>query len=604
MKACRYFIWVILGSAISSDLSAETGYSRDSLRTAISILQTQDQNKNRDSLLSIYHNELIEKLNYGGLPEVDEALGDFEKAQKGFIWPVSEAFLLRAKARINEKKGDYLKAIDQYHRAVELMQNQNYTGEHLAYTYVLLAYCVLNNGDADEAWELFETSTKYSREVEDKSILIWALDFFGDNTLFRAKELSDYEKALDYYKQVEQLLPESKVENQISNNLQGQAKVYELMGNSSKAEEYRQRALNHAQSLDPPNYFNIYQIYTDWARASLKKGQTTKAIDFQQMALKAAKDFGFLEMVNRAIFDLYQLQKETGDTENALLTLEQYMVLEDSLKRTEVNEKYAELSREYEFEKQQKVIKTLENKNLKYSLAVLGVLLLAGGIILWLQAKSKSKIALLNDNLQERNREVEEALYEGKKLERRRVSDQLHDHIATKISALKWQVEAREEELPSAFYSPLVSNLESLYEDVRGLAHELRPLEFLDKGLKVATEELLGSVAAGSQAEFQVEVDDLIMTISKSLQYHLYQFVMELTTNLQKHSSPSRVKLEMKLEANHVLLHFENDGLLSTGPLKEGQGLRNIRNKVSEYGGDIEFQKTDRFTVQIAIPLV
>jgi signal transduction histidine kinase len=398
---------------------------------------------------------------------------------------------------------------------------------------------MLNSGNEAECWRLFKEAEPEALKLKNSSHAIWILDFYGDNTLFHAKTKADYEKALAYYKRVEELLPNSLIKNQIPNNLQGQAAVYELLKNKEKAREYRAKALEQAKLI--PNYFVQFFIYSDYAKAAEEERNYTEAINYRELAIAAADSQGYLEFLDRGYYELYLTYKESGDPAKALAALEEYLVLEDSLKRQEVNEKYAELNGKYEFEKNQLAIRNLENKTLRYGLITLAVILLAGLLLLLLQNRSKKKIAELNKRLSQRNKEVEEALYEGKKLERRRVSEKLHDSIATKISALKWKVEAREDQIEPNLYHSMVNELQNLYEDVRGMAHELRPLEFLDKGLELAIQELFSDLQEKSEASFEVILSPEIDQLEKSLQYHLYQFIAELCTNLKKHAKPKRV---------------------------------------------------------------
>jgi signal transduction histidine kinase len=581
---------------------SETGLSRDSLARAIEYLETQPQTLVRDTTLMYYYNDLCEKSIFGNDPLADERLERFNRAWKKSSWPIGEALYLRAVGKKYDKLGQYEKAVESYHGALKIMEEHKSAPEHVVYTKILLGFVMLNNGNEEECLRLFKEAEPFALQLENTSHAIWIIDFYGDNTLFHAKGKEDYEKALAYYKRVEELLPNSLIKNQIPNNLQGQAAVYELLNNKEKAEEYRARALLEAKLI--PNYFVLFNIYTDYADAEIENGNYPKAIEYRKLAIAAADSQQYLEFVNRAHYELYHTYKQSGDIRNALATLEYYQILEDSLKRREVNEKYAELNKKYEFEKQQLAISDLQNKNLKYGLMALVVTILGGILLLFFQARTKKKIAELNDQLSQRNREVEEALYEGKQLERRRVSDKLHDSIATKLSALKWRVEASEGKMENSIYTPLVAELEKLYEDVRSMAHELRPLEFLDKGLKAATEQLFASIAGQSNAVFEIEIDEKVGKINKSLQYHVYQFVMELCTNMQKHSRPSKVSFLMQIIDDHISIRFKNDGLLNEKPLKEGQGLRNIRTKVSHYGGNVRIEKDENFDLEINIPLV
>ena len=601
MKPEKSTVLILVLLLVSLFARAETGFSRDSLVTAIGILEQQKPSLGRDSVLMYYYNDLCEKSIFGNDPKADERLERFYEAQKRNLWPIGEGLYLRAVGKKYDRDGQYEKAVESYLAALKIMEANNSAPEHIVYTKILLGFVMLNNGDEEECWRLFKEAEPAAMQLENSSHAIWIIDFYADNTLFHAKTKADYEKALAYYKRVEELLPKSLIKNQIPNNLQGQAAVYELLNNKEKAAEYRAKALEQAKLI--PNYFVQFNIYTDYAAAAQEAGNYQKAIDYRRLAIAAADSQQYLEFINRAYYELYLTYKASGDPGEALGALEQYLVLEDSLKRQEVNEKYAELSQQYEFEKQQVAIKNLENKNLRIWLIMLGLTLLAGLLILLLQTRSKRRIRYLNEELEKRNREVEEALYEGKKLERRRVSDRLHDSIATKISALKWKVEALEEKTDPELYDTLVNELQNLYEDVRGMAHEIRPLEFLDKGLKAATEEIVTNIKEHSHIQFNLAISEDISNLNKSLQYHIYQWVMELCLNMQKHARPTRVSCNMHLEGQTFVLNFENDGILTDKPLKEGQGLRNIRSKVDEYNGNMQVSKSELFQLKIAVPV-
>lgn len=554
----------------------------------------------RDTILMYYFNDLCEKSIYANDPKADERLEVFKRAQEKSPWPNAKGLYLRALGKKYDRDGDYQKALECYHEALAIFEKNKGNPEHMVYTKIMLGFVMLNSGDEKECWRLFKEAEPYALKLKNTSHAIWIIDFFADNTLYHAKNEADYKKALAYYKRVEELLPNSLIENQIPNNLQGQAAVYKLLGDKEKSKEYRARALVEAKKI--PIYFVLYQIYQDYAFDEQENANFKKALEYRQLAINAADSMGYLEFKNRSIYDLYETFKASGDAKNALKTLEEYLILEDSLKRQEVNEKYAELSQQYEFEKQQVAIKSLENKNLRYGILALAVTLIGGVSFLVYQNRSKKKIRTLNLQLSLRNKEVEEALYEGKKIERRRVSDRLHDHIATKVSALKWKVEASETKMDKDVYEPLVNELEKIYEDIRSMAHALRPLEFLDLGLKLATEELFKNLAEKSNAQYELEIDEAVDTLNKSLQYHVYQMITELCTNLKKHAKPDEVSFKMLVNPSNLKVTIANNGLLSTH-WKEGQGIRNLKQKLAEYKGEIKVEVDQFFKVDMSIPL-
>ena len=578
-------------------------FTEDQLVQEIEKLENATSSFSRDSLLVLYYNDLIERYNWSGkTTERDAYLAKLETCISTSLWPVSRAFLVRAKARIQDRNGDYTNAIENYHETIRIMEKNKYGGEELGYSYVLLAFNVLNNGNQREAWKLMEKSMEHSKTAKDKSVLIWALDFFGDNSLFNAKNLEDYKKALGYYLEVEKYLPESLVENQKGNSLLSLSQLYLKLDNQEKAKEYFEKCLAQENKKNNPNYMNLHHLYLGWAEYYLEKAEYKNARAYAESSLEYARKFGFAEFVNRSLKILYQTEKEGGNFQQALLYLEEFRLLEDSLSRDEVKKKYVELDKRFNFEKQQNEIKTLENNNLRLGILLLFLLLLSGVIILYWFKKNRQKVQELNKALQHRNLEVESALAEGKELERKKISERLHDTIATKISSLKWKIEAEEKNINPLLYQNLVMRLENLYEDVRSLSHEKGPLEFLEKGFKTATEEVFWNISKNMEAHFEVQIDETCNSLEKRIQFLLYQCTLELCTNLVKHSKPSFVQFLASKYNDHIQISLENDGIFGS-TIKMGQGLKNIQSKVKTAGGTVEVIPTPSFKVSIAIPL-
>ncbi len=595
---------ILLGIAIivaTVSANAETGLRRDSLVHAIKILEKQPASIARDTLLMFYYNDLCEKSIFGGDTLADARLEQFRVAQSKSKWPIAEALYLRALGKKYDKKGDYQQAIEYYHQALRIMEKNKASPEHIVYTKILLGFVMLNSGNKPECLKLFKEAEPAALQLKNSSHAIWILDFYADDALYEAESKEDYLKALRFYKRAEALLPNSLIENQIPNNLQGQAKVYHLLGEERFSEEYRAKALEHAKRI--PNYFVLYNIYTDYATNALAKENYNLAILYQEDAINAAKSMGYLEFLNRGYYDLYQVYKTAGLNSKALETLELYNVLEDSLKRKEVNERYAELESQYAFEQQQNRIADLENKQLQYLIWALASALLIGILIsLYLNSNSR-KLRTLNELLSKRNKDVEEALNTGKMLEQQHMSRELHDSVATKITALKWKIEANEAEIESIVYNSVVKDLEKLYEEVRFIAHNLRPLEFLDLGLKKAIENLFINLNKQSKTHFECKVSDKVNTIDKALQYHIFQMVLELCTNTKKHANATEVKLLLTVKKELLLVFNDNGSNVESDTAKAGIGLKSMETKVEKYGGKMSFDRHEGFKVSISIPL-
>ncbi|WP_341225858.1 hypothetical protein [uncultured Arcticibacterium sp.] len=592
-------IGLFLSIAPTNSAQAETGMSRDSLAIAISFLEKQPATIERDTLLMYYYNDLCEKSIYAGDPKADLRLEQFRLAQINSQWPISKALYFRALGKKEDKLGDYQKAIEYYHNALQILEEYSANPEHIVYTKILLGYVMLNSGNQEECIRLFKEAEPLALKLHDTSHAIWILDFFADNTLDKAQKESDYLEALAYYKQAENLLPKSLIKNQIPNNLQGQAKVYHLLGNEKKSEEYLALALEQAQRLS--NYFIQYNIYSDYAEKAAKKKEFDKAIDHQLAAVSAANSFGYLEFINRSNQNLYKIYKAAGNEAKALETLEYYVSLEDSLMRQEVNEKYAELEGQYEFEKQQNRIQELENTQLQYVLWTLAAILLLSTLFGIYLVKNSRKLRRQNQLLNDKNEEIRLAIEKGSQQERKRVANDLHDGLATKITAMKWRLEA---EKPTELSEFMVSELEKLYTDVRLIAHNMASQEFHIKGLIPSIENLITKLNLIEKTSFKLENKlPASRTFKHDLGYQLYCIILELSTNVMKHSNATMAILSLKEYNANLIISMTDNGSQPKDNTRSGIGLLNMKERVKNFKGSVIIRDEEGFEVFIEIPL-
>jgi tetratricopeptide (TPR) repeat protein len=202
-----------------------------------------------------------------------------------------------------------------------------------------------------------------ARMTHNTNNLCWILDFYGDYNYYGNFGIKNYRKALSYYLQVEKLLPFATSANLKADNPHCIANCYTQLGNEVLAAYYRDKALKYAQETN--NRVVIFAIYSDLAEIYENKKQFTRAIEYRKLSLDYAKKSGWKEMISRAENHIYQTYERAGDSSNALKYLKAYKAHEDSLGRVAVNQKYAELEADYNFEKQQTRIKTLELQALK-----------------------------------------------------------------------------------------------------------------------------------------------------------------------------------------------------------------------------------------------
>jgi two-component system, NarL family, sensor kinase len=583
----------------------------DSLIARQSALKQQKSSPGRDTLLVTTLNLLTERLFNQNDPRAPAYLDSLRQLTAAVKWPKGEGLYLRAVGKSYDVKGKYTEAFNAYTKAIAALERAGGDPYDLTYTYVLAAFVLNNNGMPQRCIEYLQKARPLAEKNENTNNLCWILDYFGDYNYYDSFGVKNYRKALSYYKQVEALLPRATSPNLKADNPHCLANVYYKLGYEQLADQYRDKALTIARQYD--NRVVIFAIYADLAEIAEEKGQYEKAIDYRRKSLEFATASGWREMQSRAENYLYQAYKKAGDYKSALDYLEMHRTHEDSMQRYQVQQKYDELRASYDAEKREIQIKELENKSLTQARNFLIILLLSGAGLMayavWTNRRLKGK----NEQLTNKNREIEEALARGQTMERKRMASELHDNLNTKIAAVRWRLEA----LGGRGWAPsdqkiigdVLEMIDDVYGDIRLISHNLVPEELETKGLKAAIQKLVGKLKGNDKVLFSFVFDGQDRRLNTAVEYQLYTIVLELVNNIIKHAEARHAWISLTYQSSRVILTVTDDGkgFKPPTPGLEGVGLRNIQTRVEQLKGTWQVESMPqhtRITVEIPVEAV
>lgn len=575
--------------------------SRDSLEIRINELEKEASSLHRDSTLAFFYNDMCEKCIWGGDNRAEVFLNRFKEIYKDLQWEPAKALYFRASAKWNDKKGNYEKAIEEYYKAIKILEENPADPKHLTYTYILAGFIMTNNANEAECIKLFKKAEPFALKEANKANIIWIYDYLGDYEFNLANDSLGFNKALDYYKKVESFLPFTNVSNQRANNLEGLAKTYWKLGDKATAMSYFQKALNDTKGKEGQG-FNKWNIFSYLSYMEEEDNNLKKAISYSLNGLEAARDHGYAEMIVRSHMDLYNFYKNNSNVDSALFHFEKFTELTDSLGRNELNAKYKELESKYQYEQQETEIKELENGRLQLIGYVILSMLILGLVGLLYYRTVNKRLKIQNQQLNDKNEEIKLAIEKGSQQERKRVANDLHDGLATKISAMKWRMEASEPTEQSEF---LVNELEKLYTDVRLIAHNMASQEFHLLGLIPSIEKLITKLNLIEKTTFKFE-NKLKQgrRFDHDLGYQLYCIVLELSTNIMKHANATTAVLTIKEYGGNLILSMSDDGQNTNKGSHTGMGLSNLRSRVKNFNGNVMIRDEDGFEVYLEIPIV
>jgi len=562
---------------------------RDSILTHAFNLISEDRAGKHDSLAEVYLAKLSQ-------------LADATR------WDKAPGLYYRALGKYHDRRGDYQEALDAYTRSIEEFQKANDASQYIAYAFIYKAFLLSNNGLFDEGYRYLEEIEPVAAALENKDCYAFILDAYGDRHFYPFFGQRDIPRALEFYKQVEEILPETTRPMIATDNAHCLAGCYMRLGQEELAQEYIAKAISQSEEFGTPSV--IFAVYADLADFYEEQGNYEDAIPYRIKSLEYAKKEHWIEMEARGEKNLAYTYKAAGDYESALTHFERWQAIEDSISRYSVQERYAELQTKYESGKKDLEIEKLKAQNLALWRNILIIVLLTGiGILIYFRRLNK-KLQKQNTELQLKNEQIQAALTEGRSLERKRMAIELHDNINAKIAATKWMLESLENETntpeENQLIQSIVNQITEVYEDVRFISHNLVPKEIEERTLTDLLDELVYNLNKNQRIHFELHTSDQLPVLSNTQKLQVYSMIMELINNVLKHSGSTRTDIRIDGDNNRLRFIVTDNGKGFTDETDSGgTGLRNVEARLIAMRGEMRVgnNQPSGANIEIEVPV-
>ncbi len=580
----------------------------DDAKARLAAIHQQDASTEKDSALTYEYNYLAEA--YSGQQDSAAVLyiDSLKQLNEVSTWKKTEGLYLRALGKYHDRRGEFPQALENYTQAIESLERNKDQSDFVAYAYIVKAFVLNNNGLQEDCKKTLEQIRPLAEKLSNKNYLAWIIDWYADTYFYSRYNQQDFKKALGYYLQVEQLLPQVKSLMIKADNAHGIAGCYLRLGDMQNANKYKDLALDIAKA----NHFHaiFFSVYGDLADVYEEKGDFAEAIRYRLLSLEYAKQTKWIEMEVRAEHNATYTYKIAGDFKNAFLHFEREKMIEDSLARFDVQSKYNELEIKYNSGKKDLEIQQLKARNLQLYLYIAAALLAGGFLFLIYYRRTNTKLIGQNVELLRKNQEIQMALTEGQNIERKRMAIELHDNINAKIAAAKWIMETINTPDKSIqernVIDQLVETMSDIYEDVRFISHNLVPKELETKNLSEIFRQLVHNLNQNQKISFQFTAEGNDDSLDVGLKLQCYAMVMELINNIIKHSGCQHAYIRMTFKPEELIIGIEDDGRgFDPENVASGVGLRNITARINSLKGILSFPpKTEKgSSISICIPI-
>ncbi len=204
--------------------------------------------------------------------------------------------------------------------------------------------------------------------------------------------------------------------------------------------------------------------------------------------------------------------------------------------------------------------------------------------------------------------ELSAKLVRAQEEERRKLSRELHDEVGQSFSAVLMEAENLLDLEPAAQVRQHLESIRGVAEkgmnEIRNMALLLRPSMLDDFGLVPALDWQARETAkrTGMRVQVASEVADELPEEHKTC---IYRVVQEALNNCARHAQASAVQVDVRTEANQIMLSVQDDGSGFDTVRVRGMGLLGMEERVRHLGGTFEIDsKPGRGTLlQVRLPL-
>lgn len=372
--------------------------------------------------------------------------------------------------------------------------------------------------------------------------------------------------------------------------------IYRRQKRYALALETYQKALALLEKAPPGN-----EVYIRSGISSVYKDMTLykQANIYFDQALSLAHH----ELAKPQLIELYlsgaEIKEGIGAYREALQLRKQYEQINDSLRSQETHNTIQELEVRYQTAEKEKALaerdlkiseqhNELERKNKWVVLSVLLAALLAM-ILIFTRLINQQK---RRTEASEQANRLLEAQLKGEETERARTARELHDGVASILSAAKLHINARDY-WDSHANTVLGQLIETAVQEIRNISHNLAPEAILDEGFEHAVKEYCRRVNhTGLQLECYVVGE--LPKLNKNAELLLYRIIQEAVANMVRHAEATEGIVQLVGDTPRLSITVEDNGKgFDPGTLKEtGIGLKNLASRIQLLHGSHEVYST------------
>ncbi|RYF99530.1 MAG: sensor histidine kinase [Chitinophagaceae bacterium] len=543
----------------------------------------------------------------------DRLLSDVKDPGKRQTYTSGKVDCLIGKGLLAAKAYNYTRSTQYYQQGIQLAE-----GLPLKERRPMLATLYADISSNYFELEQFDKSLQYDKQILPNLDSSENIDLYVIGHLFVADDYSslhNFDSSTLYIEKVRDIVERL---NKPTLNI----RFYYILGSLERKKEEWNRALkSFTKANDAAEFlkddFQSLNCKEGMAAAQMALGNTSEA---KKLALTVLSESVRVKIPLgrvQALQLLGDIEAGQGNFEHAYHFQQQFIELNDSIKKEKVQRQLAEIETSYQVVQKEKDILSLQNRNAFQSLKLqkqstfnylLGGSLLAlliTGILGYRNFRHRQRLALQREELQkqkiielEKDKQLVavDSLLKGQEDERSRLAKELHDGLGGLLSGVKFSLRNMKDNLVitpdnMAVFERSIDMLDTSIRELRRVAHNMMPEMLTRFGLDEALKEFCNAVTSTQLVAVKYQSVGLTNRLEKSTEILIYRIIQELINNVLKHASATELFVQVIKEDTRLNLIVEDNGKGFDPTLlaqSKGAGWANIRSRVEYLKGQLD----------------
>lgn len=538
---------------------------------------------------------------FSNIYKIDSMYYYYTKAEKYSINTKSKHLLgtiYLNKAVINQNLNDYYNSEKNSFDALKILKDKK--DYYLLYnTYLNIGYAAFNQNDNQEALKYIAKALEITDKIKNNPTVLSLKGQAYYYYCFVYDKNNDYKTSYKYATKGLSLDNFKTKDPHVFCNLNNCLGYSKLKLNDRSAKSHFVESLEIAKKTN-----NIFAVNTSNLYLSeyyLKYNDIPKAFSHAKEVLKSANENNLHDDKLKALLLLAKVSPN-----EATNYFESYKTLSDSIINNErqTRDKFARIDyRTNEIISEKDDIEK-EKENILQQLRSVSLVAVFIGLafLLFYFIKSRNVKAKELKFIQEQQIAKEEIyslmlnqqqrIEEGKYLEKNRISQELHDGVMGKLTAIRLNLFILKKKQDTDTIQkclPFIDDIQSIEKEIRQISHDLNQNLFDDNVTFISiVENLFTMIKSHSNIDFNLLVDERIDwdLINNNIKINIFRIIQEALQNIDKYAQASKVNLNMFKKENEITITITDNGIgFKPDISKKGIGLNNMKKRMDEING-------------------